>query len=40
LTNLDKYLATEGQELNNALERSITLALIDEAWKEHLRAMD
>ncbi len=40
LTNLDKYIATEGQELNNALERSITLALIDEAWKEHLRAMD
>ncbi len=40
LTNLDKYIATEGQELNNALERSITLGLIDEAWKEHLRAMD
>jgi preprotein translocase subunit SecA len=40
LTNLDKYLASEGQELNNALERSITLALIDDAWKEHLRAMD
>jgi preprotein translocase subunit SecA len=40
LTNLDKYLATEGMELNNALERTITLALIDDAWKEHLRAMD
>jgi preprotein translocase subunit SecA len=40
LANLDKYLATEGKELNNALERSITLALIDDAWKEHLRAMD
>lgn len=37
---LDKYIATEGRELNDALERSITLALIDDAWKEHLRAMD
>ncbi len=40
LANLDKYIATDGRELNNALERSITLALIDDAWKEHLRAMD
>ena len=40
LANLDRYLATEGRELNDALERSITLALIDDAWKEHLRAMD
>jgi preprotein translocase subunit SecA len=40
LANLDKTIATEGAELPNALERSITLALIDEAWKEHLRAMD
>ncbi len=40
LANLDKYLASEGRELNDALERSITLALIDDSWKEHLRAMD
>jgi len=40
LANLDKYFATDGRELVNALERSITLALIDDAWKEHLRAMD
>jgi preprotein translocase subunit SecA len=40
LANLDKYLATNGAELGNALERSITLSLIDDAWKEHLRAMD
>ncbi len=40
LANLDKYLTTDGRELNDALERSITLALIDDAWKEHLRAMD
>ncbi len=40
LANLDKYLSSDGRELANALERSITLALIDNAWKEHLRAMD
>jgi preprotein translocase subunit SecA len=40
LTNLDKTVATEGEELCNAMERNITLAIIDEAWKEHLRAMD
>lgn len=40
LANLDKTIETEGAELTNALERNITLALIDNAWKEHLRAMD
>jgi preprotein translocase subunit SecA len=40
LTNLDKAMATNGDEIVNALERNITLALIDESWKEHLRAMD
>jgi preprotein translocase subunit SecA len=40
LANLDKYFDTQGRELGNSLERSITLALIDDAWKEHLRAMD
>jgi preprotein translocase subunit SecA len=40
LTNLDKTLETHGEELSNALERSITLAIIDDTWKEHLRAMD
>jgi preprotein translocase subunit SecA len=40
IANLDKTIATNGAELSNALERSITLALIDDAWKEHLRAMD
>lgn len=40
VANLDKVLTTEGVELGNALERNITLALIDDAWKEHLRAMD
>jgi preprotein translocase subunit SecA len=40
LANLDKTLQTNGAELVNALERSVTLAMIDDAWKEHLRAMD
>ncbi|MEO8962088.1 MAG: preprotein translocase subunit SecA [Ginsengibacter sp.] len=40
IANLDKTIATNGSELTNALERNITLALIDDAWKEHLRAMD
>jgi preprotein translocase subunit SecA len=40
LTNLDKTVSTEGAELSNAMERNITLAIIDDAWKEHLRAMD
>jgi preprotein translocase subunit SecA len=40
LANLNKTLETEGRELISALERQITLAVIDEAWKEHLRAMD
>lgn len=40
LANLDKTLNSNGGELVNALERTITLALIDDEWKEHLRAMD
>src|SRR5215207_2943893 len=40
MTNLDKTLSTDGQELCNAMERNITLAIIDDSWKEHLRAMD
>ena len=40
LANMQKTLDTEGRELSNAVERQITLGIIDEAWKEHLRAMD
>jgi preprotein translocase subunit SecA len=40
LTNLDKTIETDGEELANALERTITLSIIDDNWKEHLRAMD
>jgi preprotein translocase subunit SecA len=40
LANLDKTITTEGRELMAAMERNITLAIIDNSWKEHLRAMD
>jgi preprotein translocase subunit SecA len=40
LTNLDKTVASNAQELVNALERTITLVIIDDTWKEHLRSMD
>ena len=40
LTPMQKTIESKGQELLNALERTSTLAFIDEAWKEHLRAMD
>ncbi len=40
LVNLNKTLETNGRELTNAQERQITLAIIDDTWKEHLRAMD
>jgi preprotein translocase subunit SecA len=40
LANLQKTLSTEGRELMNAVERQITLSIIDDTWKEHLRGMD
>jgi preprotein translocase subunit SecA len=40
LANLDKTLGTKGVELTQAVERNVALNLIDDAWKEHLRAMD
>ncbi len=40
LANLQKTLDTQGRELMNAVERQITLSIIDDAWKEHLRSMD
>lgn len=40
LAPMQKTLDTNGIELLNAVERSVTLNVIDDAWKEHLRAMD
>ena len=38
--NLEKIIKTKGKELITGFEKAITLALIDEAWKDHLRQMD
>lgn len=40
LANLKKAHENKGKELNFAFEKTVTLALIDDAWKEHLREMD
>ncbi|MET0636479.1 MAG: preprotein translocase subunit SecA [Chitinophagaceae bacterium] len=40
LASLDKTIGSEGKELLTNLEKTITLLVIDDAWKEHLRAMD
>ncbi|SHF34187.1 preprotein translocase subunit SecA [Cnuella takakiae] len=40
MAGLEKTITSEGVELTNAMERNITLAIIDDKWKEHLRAMD
>ncbi|MEO6915486.1 MAG: preprotein translocase subunit SecA [Chitinophagaceae bacterium] len=40
LCNMSKTLESNGRELTSALERTITLAMIDDTWKEHLRSMD
>ena len=40
LVNLRKAVESKGREVVHALEKMITLAMIDDAWKEHLREMD
>ncbi|GIV33770.1 MAG: protein translocase subunit SecA [Chitinophagales bacterium] len=40
LVNLRKAIDTNGREIINAFEKTVSLAVIDEAWKEHLRQMD
>jgi preprotein translocase subunit SecA len=40
LVNLKKAVDSKGREVVHALEKMITLAMIDDAWKEHLREMD
>lgn len=39
-TNLKEAVDNGGRTVLQTLEKIITLALIDDAWKEHLRAMD
>lgn len=38
--NLKQAVATENRELINAMEKMVTLAIIDQLWKDHLREMD
>ncbi len=40
LANLKKSYDTNGLEIIRAFERNITLSIIDDSWKEHLREMD
>lgn len=40
IANLKKSHDTKGKEVILAIEKGITLAIIDDAWKEHLREMD
>ena len=40
LVNLKKAYESQGRELVRAVSKTITLVMIDEAWKEHLRDMD
>ncbi|WP_445455270.1 preprotein translocase subunit SecA [Flavobacterium sp. HNIBRBA15423] len=40
VTNLEKAYATEAKSLLTDFEKNVSLAIIDEAWKKHLRKMD
>ena len=40
LVDLKKAYETKGRELVRAVEKTITLRVIDDYWKEHLREMD
>ncbi len=40
VTNLEKNIKTESRELIRSIEKFVTLAIIDQQWKEHLRDMD
>ena len=40
VTDLEKAYNTEGKQLITDFEKNITLAIIDDAWKTHLRKMD
>jgi preprotein translocase subunit SecA len=40
VTDLEKAYETKGKQLINDFEKNITLAIVDDAWKTHLRKMD
>ncbi len=40
VVNLESTVKHEGRDLIRAIEKNVTLAIIDQNWKEHLRDMD
>ncbi len=40
VTNLEEAYKTQGENIPLSIEKSVTLAIIDDIWKEHLREMD
>ena len=40
VTNLEQAYSSNGKQLVNDFEKNITLAIIDDSWKTHLRKMD
>tara|TARA_R110002050_G_scaffold290260_1_gene443775 strand:- start:102808 stop:106209 length:3402 start_codon:yes stop_codon:yes gene_type:complete len=40
VANLEKSYHSQGMELIDSLEKGVSLTMIDQYWKEHLRAMD
>jgi len=38
--DMEQVVKTEGEAITEEIEKAVTLALIDENWKEHLRNMD
>lgn len=40
LVNLESVVKNEGRDLIRNIEKNVTLAIIDQNWKEHLRDMD
>ena len=40
VTNLKEAVDSEGRNIPESIEKSVTLAIIDNIWKDHLREMD
>jgi preprotein translocase subunit SecA len=40
VTDLEKAYESKGKQLINDFEKNITLAIVDDSWKTHLRKMD
>ena len=38
--DLEESVNTDGANISKSIEKGVTLAIIDEVWKEHLREMD